>query len=74
MLSPSTDHKDLTVVLTGDQFFIPTNSEYNAEPSEPNGCYMPFLPGIIEHAHTVFFCHIQMNIDAHIFVVILWAY
>ncbi|KAI9571223.1 pyridoxal phosphate-dependent transferase [Boletus coccyginus] len=35
MLSSSTDHTDLTVVLTGDQFFIPTNSEY-AELSGPN--------------------------------------
>jgi kynureninase len=34
---PLTDHKDLTVVLTGDQFFIPTNSEYSANLSEPNG-------------------------------------
>ncbi|KAF8557252.1 kynureninase [Imleria badia] len=27
---PSADHEDLTVVLTGDQFFIPTNTQYSA--------------------------------------------
>ena len=33
----SPDHKDLSVPLTGDQFFIPTNREYSN--SDPNGCH-----------------------------------
>ncbi|KAH0827075.1 kynureninase [Lanmaoa asiatica] len=30
-------HTDLTVVLANDEFFIPTNKEYNTQLSEPNG-------------------------------------
>ena len=71
---PPTHHKDLTVVLTGDEFFFPTNSEYRAQLSETNGCHSAFLPGVIEHTHTIFFCAIQVTIEAHISAVILWAY
>lgn len=71
---PPIDHKDLTVVLTGDQFFIPTNREYSDNLSEPNGCASAVLPGVIKHTHAAFSLVIQVTIYAHISVVILWGY
>ncbi|KAG6376446.1 pyridoxal phosphate-dependent transferase [Boletus reticuloceps] len=34
---PSSNHKDLSVVPTGDQFFFPTNREYTTQLPGPNG-------------------------------------
>jgi hypothetical protein len=71
---PLTDHKDLTVVLTGDQFFIPTNSEYSANLSEPNGHQPSYQVLFNKHTHAAFSLAIQVTIDAHTSVVILWGY
>lgn len=72
---PSADHKDLTVVLTGDQFSIPKNTEYNTRLSEPrNGSHSLFIPGVVEHTHTHFSYAIQVISDARICAVIPWAY
>ena len=48
---PSADHKDLAVVLTGDQFLIPTNREFSTQLSESNGSHSPFLAAVVEHTH-----------------------
>jgi hypothetical protein len=70
-MSDFTDHKDLTVALGGDQFFIPTNSESSNQLSDSNGGDYPFL-------HMAFtLTHLPRAVQAvivHTSVVILWAY